>query len=87
MDEEITSQIYIDEFTSSYLGAVTAQNSFWTTDYEILLGIGSFSKIGFGFELSYRFVPLNNTTSKPLVSYLASNFNSVNLAANIILSF
>lgn len=88
VSEEITSRVYSDDTEFNYLYARTADNDFWTSDYEFLLGIGSFSKIGFGFELSYRLVPLNNTTdSKPLISYIASNFNSVNFAANIIFSF
>lgn len=87
VNEEITSKVYSDDTEFNYLYARTAENDFWTGDYEFLLGTSSFSKIGFGFELSYRLVPLNNTESKPLISYIASNFNSVNLAANIIFSF
>lgn len=88
VSEEITSKVYTDDTEFNYLYARTADNDFWTGDYEFLLGIGSFSKIGFGFELSYRLVPLNNKSdSKPLISYTASNFNSINFAANIIFSF
>ena len=88
VSEEITSKVYTDDTEFNYLYARTADNDFWTGDYEFLLGVGSFSKIGFGFELSYRLVPLNNDSdNKPLISYIASNFNSVNFAANIIFSF
>jgi hypothetical protein len=88
VSEEITSRVYSDDTEFNYLYARTADNDFWTGNYEFLIGTSSFSKIGFGFELSYRLVPLNNTTdSKPLISFIASNFNSVNLAANIIFSF
>lgn len=88
VSEEITSKVYTDDTEFNYLYARTADNDFWTGDYEFLLGVGSFSKIGFGFELSYRLVPLNNKSeSKPLISYTASNFNSINFAANIIFSF
>lgn len=88
VSEEITSKVYTDDTEFNYLYARTADNDFWTGDYEFLLGVGSFSKIGFGFELSYRLVPLNNNSdNKPLISYIASNFNSVNFAANIIFSF
>ncbi len=88
VSEEITSKVYTDDTEFNYLYARTADNDFWTGDYEFLLGVGSFSKIGFGFELSYRLVPLNNTSdNKPLISYIASNFNSINFAANIIFSF
>jgi len=88
VSEEITSRVYSDDTEFNYLYARTADNDLWTGNYEFLIGTSSFSKIGFGFELSYRLVPLNNTTdSKPLISFIASNFNSVNLAANIIFSF
>ncbi len=88
VSEEITSRVYSDDTEFNYLYARTADNDFWTGNYEFMIGTSSFSKIGFGFELSYRLVPLNNTTdSKPLISFIASNFNSVNLAANIIFSF
>lgn len=88
INEEITSQIYEDEGELNYLGIRTAEDSFWTHDFEFLLGIGSFSKIGFGFELSYRLVPLDDAIeSNPLITYIASNFNSINLAANIVFSF
>ncbi|MEO6693879.1 MAG: hypothetical protein ABIY50_06040, partial [Ignavibacteria bacterium] len=59
INEEMTNQIYSDETRLVNLGAKTYENNFWTSNYELLLGINSFSKIGFGFELSYRFVPLN----------------------------
>lgn len=88
VSEVITSRVYSDDTEFNYLYARTAENDFWTGNYEFLIGTSSFSKIGFGFELSYRLVPLNNTTdSKPLISYIASNFNSINFAANIIFSF
>ncbi len=88
VSEEITSDFYADESESLFLGTRTADDSFWTHDFEFLIGVGSYSKIGFGFELSYRLVPLDNAAeSNPLISYIASNFNSINLAANIIFSF
>jgi hypothetical protein len=59
----------------------------WTSNYEILVGIGNFSKIGYGFELSYRIVPLKQLQTKALITEIASNFSSVNFAANIIFSF
>jgi hypothetical protein len=88
VDEEISSQIYQDESAFNYIGAISVNSDFWTTNYEFLLGIGSFSKIGYGFELSYRLVPLDNSSErKPLITYIASNFNSINLAANIVFTF
>lgn len=87
INEEVTSRIYSDENRSNYLGAVNAKSNSWTSNYEMFVGIGSFSKIGYGFELSYRFVPLKENKTKPLITEIVSNFNSVNLAANIIFTF
>ncbi|MBV6479065.1 MAG: hypothetical protein HGGPFJEG_01826 [Ignavibacteria bacterium] len=86
-NEETTNQIYDNESQTGYLGARTYKNDFWTSNFEVTLGISSFSKIGFGFEVNYRFVPLDNKHDKPLVTSLAGNFNSVNLSANIIYTF
>lgn len=87
INEEVTSQIYADENQLVYLGSAHAEDSFWTTNYEIIAGIGSFSKIGYGFELSYRFVPLNHDSNKPLITQVAGNFNSINFTANILFTF
>ncbi|MBL8007895.1 MAG: hypothetical protein JNJ56_10205 [Ignavibacteria bacterium] len=87
IDEQITNQVYSENSRINYLGTYTYKNDFWTPDYEILLGINSFSKIGFGFELSYRFVPLNQSRVNPIISSVADNFNSINFTANIIYSF
>jgi len=87
INEEITNQIYTDNSRLNYLGAKTYENKFWTSNYEILLGINSFSKIGYGFELSYRFVPLNQPHTIPLITSLAGNFNSANFVANIVFTF
>ncbi|MBK8554179.1 MAG: hypothetical protein IPL53_25280 [Ignavibacteria bacterium] len=88
ISEEIQSERYTDDTQFNPQGIRTAEDSFWTHDFEFLLGIGSFSKLGFGFELSYRLVPLDDAIeSNPLITYIASNFNSINLAANIVFSF
>lgn len=86
-DEEVTSQVYLNENKLNYLGAKTGKDNFWTSNFEILVGFGSFSKIGYGFELSYRIVPLSKTFKSPVVTDIVSDFNSVNLAANIIYTF
>ncbi len=87
INEEITNNIYDDETRLVPRGAQTYKNNFWTSNYEILLGINSFSKIGYGFELSYRFVPLNQPNTLPLITSLAGNFNSANFVANIVFTF
>lgn len=87
IDEEIISNIYSDDTEFTYLGAVYAEDTFWTGNYEFNVGISGFSKIGYGFELSYRIVPLNESLQKPLVTSLATNLNSVNLSLKIIFNF
>lgn len=87
INEEMTNQIYSNESQTGYLGARTYENDFWTSNYEIVAGVSNFSKIGFGFELNYRFVPLNVPQDKPLITSLAGNLNSFNFSANIIYSF
>ncbi len=87
IEEEITSQLYVDISRENYIGVRSYQNDFWTYNYEILLGIKSFSMIGFGFELSYRFVPLDQPKTIPLVTSLSGNLNSANFMANIIFTF
>lgn len=86
-NEEITNEVFTDDTRVTYLGAKNSQNNFWTSNFELLLGLNSFSKIGYGFELSYRFVPLNQPSTLPLITSLASNFNSINLAAKIVYTF
>lgn len=50
ISEEMTNEIYYDDSRSVYLGARTYFNEFWTSNYEILLGTKSFSKIGVGLN-------------------------------------
>jgi hypothetical protein len=87
ISEELTSQLYTNDIRESYLGVRSYKNDFWTYNYEILLGINSFSKIGFGFEISYRFVPLNEPQTIPLITSLSGNLNSANFLANIVYTF
>jgi len=84
INEEITNQL---SKNNSFITTRTYENSFWTSNYEVLVGINSFSKIGYGFELSYRFVPLNQPHTIPLITSLAGNFNSANFVANIVFIF
>ncbi|MBS1518874.1 MAG: hypothetical protein JSS91_12360 [Bacteroidetes bacterium] len=87
LSEEIVSQVYTDNVNYNYINTVRASNDFWNINYEIAVGIASYSKIGYGFELNYRFVPFSDNAKKPLITSISQNFNSVNLTANIIFSF
>lgn len=85
--EEIIAQVYTDDINYNYIGSARADDEFWNFNYEFAIGLASYSKIGYGFELSYRIVPLDNDVNKPLITTISSNFNSVNLSANIVFSF
>jgi hypothetical protein len=87
VDEEISSLIYSDDSRLYLLGAKTFSNSFWTSCLEFAVGISSFSKIGYGFEFSYRLVPISNSRDIPVITSIASNFNSINFTANIVFTF
>jgi hypothetical protein len=87
INEEVVNFIYPDQSSFNTLGAATYENDFWSQNYELFVGINSFSQIGYGFEVSYRLIPLNQNKSKPLISSVSGNFNSINLSANIIFSF
>jgi hypothetical protein len=85
--EEYRNLVYTDESRLVFLGTNNAKNSFWKPNFEAVIGIGSFSKFAYGFEVGYRFVPLDQKRDHPLITSLAGNFNSVNLSANVIFTF
>lgn len=85
--EEFNNYIYTDNTMSSFVGSRTEKNSFWKPDFGISIGYGSTAKFGYGFEASYRFIPLDGDRNYPLTTSLAKDMNSVNLTAKLIFSF
>lgn len=88
LSEEMTQRVYTDEGRLDYLGVGQYADDFWTVNFEAIAGIATVSKFGIGFEMSYRFIPLGSAAgTKPLITSIANNFNSFNLAANVIYKF
>jgi len=85
--EEINNYIYFDETMTRFTGSGVSKNSFWKPDFGISIGYSSTAKFGYGFEASYRFVPLEGDKKYPLTTSLAKDMNSVNLTAKLIFSF
>lgn len=85
--EEINNYIYSNSTMSSFIGARTDKNNFWKPSFGISIGYGSTAKFGYGFEASYRFIPLDGNNTLPLTTSMAKDMNSVNLTAKLIFSF
>lgn len=85
--EEFTNYIYTDNTMTSFIKSKTEKNSFWKPDFAISVGYGSTAKFGYGFEASYRFIPLDGSGTLPLTTSIAKDMNSVNLTAKLIFSF
>jgi hypothetical protein len=65
----------------------TYSNSFWRYNATISGGYDYAGAIGLGFEFTYRIVPLAIHGNQPLISSLASNFNSINLSVKASIGF
>lgn len=88
LSEQMTQRVYTDEGRLDYLGVGQYADDFWTVNFEAIAGIATVSKFGIGFEMSYRFIPLGSAVgTKPLITSIAKNFNSFNIAANVIYKF
>ncbi len=85
--EEMNNYIYTDNTMTNFLKAEIEKNSFWKPDFAISVGYGSTAKFGYGFEASYRFIPLDGNSTLPLTTSMAKDMNSVNLTAKLIFSF
>ena len=88
ISEEMNQRVYTDDGRLDFLGAAPYAEDFWTLNFEALAGIATVSKFGIGFEISYRFIPLGaSSKTKPLITSIANNFSSFNMAANVIYKF
>lgn len=85
--EEVNNSIYFDNTMTTFTGSKTFSNSFWKPDFGISIGYGSTAKFGYGFEASYRFIPLDGDNKYPLTTSIAKDMNSVNLSVRLIFSF
>lgn len=85
--EEFTNYIYSDNTMTTFIRTQASKNSFWKPDFGISIGYGSTAKFGYGFEASYRFIPLDGDNAYPLTTSMAKDMNSVNLTAKLIFGF
>jgi hypothetical protein len=85
--EEFINYIYTDNTMTTFVRSQTDKNSFWKPDFGISIGYGNAAKFGYGFEASYRFIPVEGDNAYPLTTSMAKNMNSVNLTAKLIFSF
>ncbi|MBS1515528.1 MAG: hypothetical protein JSS63_10865 [Bacteroidetes bacterium] len=85
--EETSNYIYANSSLTNFIGIKTDKNSFWKPDFGISIGYASTAKFGYGFEASYRFIPLDGNNTLPLTTSMAKDMNSVNLTAKLIFSF
>lgn len=85
--EEVNQYIYMNETMTEFIRSEIYKNSFWKPDFAISVGYGSMAKFGYGFEASYRFIPLDGNSTLPLTTSIAKDMNSINLTAKLIFSF
>jgi hypothetical protein len=89
INEQYDNAIYEQEtnYQTNPIGFKTYSNNFWKYNAVISAGYDYAGTIGFGFEFSYRIVPLAINGPAPLISSVASNFNSVNLSVKASIGF
>ena len=82
--ESMNNYIYTDNTMSSFVGAQKSENSMWKPDFGLSVGFGSTAKFGYGFEATYRFIPLDGDNKFPLTTSMAKDMNSINLSLKLI---
>ena len=89
ISEQYDNAIYEHENynTGNVLGFTTYSNSFWKYNATISGGYDYAGPIGLGFEFTYRIVPLAIHGAQPVISSIASNFNSINLSVKASFGF
>jgi hypothetical protein len=85
--EQYDNYIYTDSSTLSLFKISTDNNDLWNWNVSFSIGISSMQKFGYGFEISYRMIPLSVNRKTPLISSNASNFNSFNLSLKALFGF
>lgn len=87
ISEQYNNNIYADNNLNGYITTRSSSNTLWRPDAFLSFGIDFSNKYGFGLEGSYRFVPLATNGTQPVITSVASNFNSVNLSIKVLLNF
>jgi len=82
--EQYDNTIYDNNgLNRNVIGFKTVSENYFKPDMMISTGFDAKGSFGFGFELGYRFVPLKTGSTVPVITSVASNFNSVNLMVKI----
>jgi hypothetical protein len=85
LKEEGTYYIYNDNsYNMTYLGTRLCKNDTWTPNLMFSIGVSTPSKISYGFDITYRIVPIPLERSSPLSTANASNYNSLNLSIKVL---
>lgn len=87
LNEQYNSSVYTNNSLNYLLYTRSYSQALWRPDALISLGVDFTTKFGFGFEASYRIVPLATNGYQPLITSVASNLNSFNLALKILVNF
>jgi hypothetical protein len=89
INEQYDNAVYENQNYSAgnVLAFNTYSNSFWRYNATISGGYDYAGAIGLGFEFTYRIVPLAIHGNQPLISSIASNFNSINLSVKASFGF
>jgi|WetSurMetagenome_2_1015567.scaffolds.fasta_scaffold29314_1 hypothetical protein len=89
INEQYDNGVYAQEtmYQTNPIKFETYSNSFWRYNAVISGGYDYAGTIGLGFEFSYRIVPLAINGPVPVITSIASNFNSVNLSVKASIGF
>jgi hypothetical protein len=83
--EQARNYIYSDSsYNMNYLRVQDDKNDVWAPNLTLSLGISSASNFAYGFDITYRVVPMPIKRNTPLSSSNASNYNSINLSARVL---
>lgn len=89
INEQYDNAVYNSEnyFQTNALKFQTYSNSFWRYNAVISGGYDYAGNVGLGFEFSFRMVPLAIDGPAPVITSVASNFNSINLSVKASMGF
>jgi hypothetical protein len=89
INESYDNGVYTQEYNynTNPIKFASYSNTFWRYNAVISGGYDYAGTIGLGFEFSYRLVPLAIHGPAPVISSIASNFNSINLTVKASIGF
>lgn len=89
INESYDNAVYDKEYNynTNSIKFASYSNNFWKYNAVISGGYDYAGQIGLGFEFSYRLVPLAIHGPAPVITSVASNFNSINLTVKASMGF